>query len=169
MARLLHRLYIDIYDDGSIKYGKVEVAEEKLPDNVVDLRQVSAQTSTALLVLKYLVDRYTNHNSDQDGKLVFRHELVKAVNDVAVHNNVKVQSVHEKLTRQLGISIVQFRELSAEFLKIYLDGALNNENMQNNLRIKQLLISNIPLKGAYMDSAMIQRFFKNPGSKFIYK
>lgn len=58
--------------------------------------------------------------------------------------------------------MVQYRELVQEFLIEYLNDTLRNENVQNNLRIKKVLIDRIPTRMSYTDSVMIHRFFKNP-------
>ena len=61
------------------------------------------------------------------------------------------------------------RDHLSEFLQVYADGTLKEEKVQNNLKIKQIMVATIKDRGGKKDALMIYRYFKNPEFEFIYK
>lgn len=169
MAKLIAKYIMEIYDDGSVRQIRIDQEEKKQRDDVIDLNETSERTAQILDTIKNLVELFDSHSFEDEGDFEIRPALQKAIELTAERYNRKVQSVVDKLTRQIGEDMYTLREHLSEFLQVYADGTLKEEEVQKNLKIKQIMVDTIKDRGGKKDALMIHRYFKNPGLEFIYK
>lgn len=169
MAKLIAKYIMEIYDDGTVRQIRIDQEEMKQRDDVVDLNETSERTAQILTTFKNLVELFDDHSFEDEGDFELRPALQKAMEMTAERYNRKLQSVVDKLTRQIGEDMYTLRDHLSEFLQVYADGTLKEEEVQKNLKIKQIMIDTIKDRGGKKDALMIHRYFKNPEFEFIYK
>ena len=169
MAKLIAKYIMEIYDDGTVRQIRIDQEEKKQRDDVLDLNETSERTAQILDTIKNLVEIFDKHNFEEEGDFEIRPALQKAIEMTAERFNRKIQSVIDKLTRQIGEDMYSLRDHLSEFLQVYADGTLKEEKVQNNLKIKQIMVATIKDRGGKKDALMIYRYFKNPEFEFIYK
>lgn len=170
MAKLIGKYIVEVFDDGSMKTSRISLEEREQEAEVVNLNDTTGRTGQSLLTIKELIELYDIHNFDTDGNFELRPMVKEAMDKTAKVYGVKIQSVIDKMTRQLnGIEMSELRSYLSEFLDVYSDGSLNQPDVQENLKIKNLLLESVSTRTGKRDSIMITRFFQNPHIEFLYK
>lgn len=123
------------------KSGKVEMIQQPIEYIFDDLNvdvcifKPSSRISQIILVIEKVTDEIIKNKILNNLDNVFLNKLIsKACNDVASENNVKVQSVFDKITRQLELNKEEFTKMLLDF---YMD-ILKGDVSQSQLKIKLL-------------------------------
>ena len=168
MSKVIGKYLIEIYDDGSFKKTRLdlELPEEDDP-NHIKLNDITGRMGQALMVISNTVKSYL---SDREFGEMFdlKQELKKAIDQTALYFNVAIQSVNDKITRQMeNKSMDEFRTFVGDYLKT-LDGKGKryNKELTDKIELKQLLLRNQASRGKKRDAVMIERFFENPEIEF---
>ena len=169
MSKVIGKYLIEIYDDGSFKKTRLdlELPEDDNP-NYIKLDCITGRTGQALMVISNMVRTYL---SDREFGETFdlKQELKKAIDQTALYFNVSIQSVNDKITRQMeNKSMDEFRTFVGDYLKT-LDGKGKryNKELTDKIELKQLLLRNQASRGKKRDAVMIERLFENPEIEFV--
>lgn len=123
------------------KSGKVEMIQQPMDyifedlDCDISIFKPSSRISQIMSVIEKVTDYIIKNNMVNNLDVQFLNKLIsKACGDVANENDVKVQSVFDKITRQLELNKEEFTKLLFEF---YTD-IHNGDTFQSDLKIKLL-------------------------------
>ncbi|WP_455437028.1 hypothetical protein [Hungatella hathewayi] len=153
MARVIAEYRTTIYDDGTMVSVRVPLTEETIkgetdfkPD-IIDLGNTSARIGQTLAVLSYS----RKLSKDKNYSLIDEN-ISKAIRELAKMYGFEMQSIHDKITRQLKITMTQFRYYTRKFI-------MDNEFKE----LKELLIEKIDKKNkSTADLLAIKLFFDDP-------
>ena len=164
MAKLIARYMIEVYDDGSIKTVRHEIEKEQSENiNIVNLRDVTGRTGQILLTVKFVIDAYKKYAENNDGGFVLKRQLKEAMDKTALMYGVRIQSVVDKMTRQLGWTMEQFRYTVAEYLELIdLDKTIYYKEETDKLELKKALMASITSRAGKSEGDIIEKFFENP-------
>lgn len=122
------------------KSGKVEIIQQPMEYIFDDLNvdvclfKPSSRISHIILVIEKVTDNIVKNNMINNLDELFLSKLIsKACNDVANENSVKVQSVFDKITRQLNLNKEQFTQLLLEFYSDVIKGNVDESGLKVKL------------------------------------
>lgn len=153
MARVIAEYRTTIYDDGTMVSVRLPSREEIIEDetgfmqDIIDLGNTSARIGQTLAVLSY-----SRKLSKDKNYALLDDNISKAIRELANIFGFEMQSIHDKITRQLKITMTQFRYYVRKFI-------LDNEFQE----LKELLIDKVDKKNkTTADLMAIEMFFNNP-------
>ena len=158
MANVLAEYRITIYDDGTMVTVRLPLNEETtegkndfIPD-IIDLGNTSARIGQTLAVLSY-----SRKLSKDKNYALIDDNISKAIRELALMYGFEMQSIHDKITRQLKITMTQFRYYVRKFV-------MDNEFKE----LKELLMDKVDKKNkSTADQLAIELFFNNPDISII--
>ena len=168
MSKVTGKYLIEIYDDGSFKATRLdfELPEEDDP-NYIKLNDATGRIGQALKIISLTTESYLRDRGFGE-KFNLKQELKKAIDQTALYFNVSIQTVNDKITRQMeNKSMDEFRACVGDYLKT-LDGKGKryDKELTDKIELKQLLLRNQVSRGKKRDAMMIERFFENPEIEF---
>lgn len=158
MANVLAEYRITIYDDGTMVTVRLPLKEETtegetdfIPD-IIDLGNTSARIGQTLAVLSY-----SRKLSKDKNYALIDDNISKAIRELAIMYGFEMQSIHDKITRQLKITMTQFRYYVRKFI-------IEDEFKE----LKELLMGKVDKKNrSTADQLAIELFFNNPDVNII--
>lgn len=158
MARVIAEYRTTIYDDGTMVSVRLLLKEEitegetDFKPDIIDLGNTSARIGQTLAVLSYSRRLSQNRNY-----ALIDDNISKAIRELAIIYGFEMQSIHDKITRQLKITMTQFRYYARKFI-------MENEFQE----LKELLMDKIDKKNkSTADLLAIELFFNNPDISII--
>lgn len=164
MSKVIAKYLIEIYDDGNFKKTRLdlEIPKEDNSD-CIKLNDITVRMGQALMVLSNIVKSYL---SDWYFGEVFdlKREMKKSIDNTASYFNVSIQSVNDKITRQMeNKTMDEFRNYVEDYLKTLKSrGTRYAKEQTDKIELKQLLLRNQASRGKKKDAVMIERFFNYP-------
>jgi len=101
MANLTATYRLYVYDDGSIVLKMDEI------NTNMDLSKCSSSIRQIILIMDYIIK--------DESKKGIRRKVSDGINSVARQEGINSSSVHAKITRKLGLSMSDFKNLVEEY------------------------------------------------------
>lgn len=163
--QLIGRYIVEIHDDGTISGREIKfdgiANNSSEPDNAICTDCISSRMLQVLLVLHYIVESYLESITTNE-EFNLRKVIYNAVRKVADELDVKVQSIHCKINKEIGLNMNEFHILVAKYLEtltgygeIYLE--------TDDIELKRvLMLHTTSRKVGVGDYIALEKFFRNP-------
>ena len=164
MATLIARYIMEVYDDGSIRTSKIDIqGTESKEINIVNLREVTGRTGQILMTVQAVTNSYWNYLAKDDGGFILSTQLKQAMKKTADAYGVTIQSVTDKMTRQMGWNMDQFRDALEDYLNMLdFNKEIYNKEETDKLELKKALKNCLTNRAGATEGDIIEKFFENP-------
>lgn len=138
MANIIAKYMITVFDNGQLTVDKVWQMDNSTEKKELDLNNCGGRISQVLSVINYAY-----HN-----KGTIEQRIQQALSDTAAKYNITVSSCFDKCTRQIGLSISEFR---SEVDKLF--------TSKNNDVLRDILLNKLGVSTHDYDKLAVEELF----------
>ena len=138
MANIISKYTVTVFDDGQITVDKVWMSDSKKDNRQLDLDKCGSRITQILSVINYAY-----HNTG-----TIEQRIQKAMSDTAGKYGISVSSCFDKCTRQISLSIAEFRN---EVNKLF--------EANKNDAFKDILLNKLGLSTYDHDKRAVEELF----------
>lgn len=138
MATIIAKYMVNVFDNGQLTVDKVWQMDQSAEKKELELDKCGGRITQVLSVINYAY-----HN-----KGTIEQRIQQALNDTAAKYNITVSSCFDKCSRQIGLSIAEFR---TEVDKLF-------TNKENDL-LKDILMNKLGVSTHDYDKLAVEELF----------